>query len=188
MKRRRFFKDMVLLPLSLSVQSNASVEMPSEPENRLEYASILFSFPFEQADTEHGSFIYRRTLQVLSEIEHSETMIHCGDDAHLYDFEIDQLLCSLDFNRTDEIWYPAVTFNHRDRTLQLPDISLIVTMQYPKIMLHCPNDVIPVDFYGVTHLSKHPPCKLSDLTIEIVGDLMYNDLERWEKRFDLQTL
>lgn len=187
LKRRSFFKNMALVPLSLSVQGNASPHIEYEPENRLEYASILFSFPFEWAGTEHGKFIYRRTLQVISEIEHSETMIHCGDGAHLYDGEIDRLLCSLDFNRTDEIWYPSVAFKHKKQMLELPDISLIVTMQHPRLTLLTHKESFSVDFDGIHNLSGFPPWKLSELTIEITGDLSYHDFDRWEKRFDLRT-
>lgn len=189
MQRRNFFKSISLLPISLFAGEEMSLVETPELENILEYTTMRITFPFENADENHSRYIYNQTLQLIMHIDEKEVMIHCGNkNGALYDANIDAFLCFLGDDTTTELWYPSLDLLHKSKILDLPNMSLVITMQYLRLTLKCSEHSMFITTKDINKFFDKPPCAVNELKIEIEGDLKFYDISRPDKRFDLRNL
>lgn len=192
MKRRNFIKEALLLPAMLAAKEIDTETAGEDPEfmNILEYVTMTVTFEFENEHAAHQLFVVNQTLDRISKLEKELMLIHYGSDGFfsMYDTEIDALFCSLDAEKRRGLDYPILKLEYREKTFDLPSLSLLVKMQHPAIRIYCPDSILFQGCREVSGYINNLPYAPNDLLLKIEGDLHYVDASRLDKRFDLRKL
>ena len=140
---------------------------------RLKDAKIEISFsPYDPhlENQESRAILYRYTMKWIENLSHQEQLIHM-DEQIFYDVDIEMSL----LGNAHVFQCPSCKIHYRDQALYLRGISWICLMKEKEIFFRSGLFSTPMD--GKQYYMHYPPYKMSDLSIEIYGDLEFYPLE-----------
>lgn len=156
-------------------------ESKDKIENTIEYLTLKITFP-DLDNSDESLFIYKKTLEQLATIETEDILLHLGQNSSLYNDEVDYCLCNTNNKKLD---FPKIKLIYKHQELDLPDISINTRILFPKFYF----ESLENSWLSITkERSIIPPCDLKELTIEVIGDFIYYDINRLDKVFNLLSL
>lgn len=146
-------------------------------KNILKNAQVNIAFPWANANDQNSLHIYEYTIQSIIDIEESDVMFSFyKSEGELYNIGIDSLLCSLGVDDSRNYGFPSIKLVHKGKTLNMHEICIMVSMENPVINLYFKEKFIS-RLEGLSFW--HPPCRMKELTIQVIGDLKYYDFENY---------
>ncbi len=140
---------------------------------KLKDAKIEISFsPYDPhlENLESRAMLYRYTMRWIENLSHQEQLIHMDEQA-FHDCDICMSLMMYSLISQD----PSCKIFYRNQALYLPEITWACLMKEKNISFRSGLFSTPMD--KEQYFMYYPPYKMSDLTIEIHGDLGFYALE-----------